>query len=267
MERAAGGLLLPRRRRSRIGPEGPRLAAEQARPPGRFRGGLGDETTARTLRGFEERAAAAVRRLAGRSLRGLYGDVVEEIDAGVGRILDTLCELKLERRTLVVFSSDNGPWLAFDEHGSSAGLLREGKGSTWEGGMREPALFWWPGRIKPGVVTDLGSLLDVFPTCVALAGGKLPADRVLDGADLSPALLGTGPSPRRAMFFYRDTKLYAVRHGPWKAHFITQSGYGPDKPVEHDPPLLFHLGEDPGERFNAGVKPVPSQLEAVIGKD
>ena len=229
----------------------------------------------------------ASKEFAGRSLRGLYGDVVEEIDAGVGRILDTLGELKLDRRTLVVFSSDNGPWLVFDQHGGSAGLLREGKGSTWEGGMREPALFWWPGRIKPGVVTDLGSLLDVFPTCVALAGGKLPDDRVLDGVDLSPALLGTGPSPRQAMFFYRDTKLYAVRQGAYKAHFVTRSGYGPDKPVEHDPPLVFHLGEDPGEKFNvakdhpevvaaigklaaehrAGVKPAPSQLEAVIGKD
>ncbi len=224
---------------------------------------------------------------AGRSQRGLYGDVVEEIDAGVGRILDTLRELKLDRRTLVIFSSDNGPWLLFDQHGGSAGLLREGKGSTWEGGMREPALFWWPGRIKPGVVTDLGSLLDVFPTCVALAGGKLPADRVLDGVDLSPALLGTGPSPRQAMFFYRDTKLYAVRQGAWKAHFVTRSGYGPDKPAAHDPPLVFHLGEDPGEKFNvakdhpeviaalgklaaehrAGITPVPSQLEAVIGKE
>jgi len=229
----------------------------------------------------------ASKEFAGRSLRGLYGDVVEEIDAGVGRILETLRALELDRRTLVVFSSDNGPWLVFDQHGGSAGLLREGKGSTWEGGMREPALFWWPGRVKPGVVTDLGSLLDVLPTCVALAGGRLPADRVLDGVDLSPALLGTGPSPRQAMFFYRDTKLYAVRQGAYKAHFVTRSGYGPDKPVEHDPPLLFHLGEDPGERFNvakdhpevvaaigklaaehrAGVKPVPSQLEAVIGKD
>lgn len=220
----------------------------------------------------------------GRSLRGLYGDAVEEIDAGVGRILDTLRELGLERRTLVVFTSDNGPWLSFDEHGGSAGLLREGKGSTWEGGMREPGLFWWPGRIQPGVVTDLGSTLDLFPTCIKLAGGTPPADRVLDGLDVAPALMGTGPSPRKTMFFYRDTRLFAVRHGAYKAHFVTQTGYGPDKPLKHDPPLLFDLNQDPSEKHDvarehpdvvaqmrrlvaehrAGVQPVPSQLEEVI---
>jgi len=220
----------------------------------------------------------------GRSLRGLYGDAVEEIDAGVGRILDTLRELGLERRTLVVFTSDNGPWLSFDEHGGSAGLLREGKGSTWEGGMREPGLFWWPGTIQPGVVTELGSTLDLFPTCIKLAGGTPPADRVLDGLDVAPALMGTGPSPRNTMFFYRDTRLFAVRHGPYKAHFVTQSGYGPDKPAKHDPPLVFELNQDPSEKHDvarqhpevvaqirrlvaehrAGVQPVRSQLEEVI---
>jgi arylsulfatase A-like enzyme len=223
---------------------------------------------------------------AGRSFRGLYGDAVEEIDAGVGRIMHTLRELKLDQRTLVVFTSDNGPWLIFNQHGGSAGLLREGKGSTWEGGMREPAIFWWPGHIKPGVVRDLGSTLDLLPTLVKLVGGKVPADRVLDGVDISPALLGTGVGPRQTMFFYRGTRLFAVRHGAYKAHFSTQSGYGPDKPEKHDPPLLYHLGHDPGENFDlskqhpeviaeilkvveehrAGVKPVPSQLEKVIEK-
>jgi arylsulfatase A-like enzyme len=133
---------------------------------------------------------------------------------------------------------------------------------------------------------DLGSTLDLLPTCVTLAGGKPPTDRVLDGLDISPALLGTAPSPRSTMFFYRDTRLFAVRHGPYKAHFFTQSGYGPDGPKEHDPPLLFDLGEDPGEKYDvskdhpdtstrirriaaahrAGVKPVPSQLEKLIAK-
>ena len=189
----------------------------------------------------------------GRSRRGLFGDVVEEIDAGVGRILQTLRELNLHRRTLVVFTSDNGPWLSFDQHGGSAGLLREGKGSTWDGGMREPAIFWWPGKIQPAVVHDVGSTMDVFTTCIKLAGGKVPADRVIDGLDLSPALLGTGPSPRQTMFFYHGTKLYAVRYGQFKAHFVTRSGYGNEKPQEHDPPLLFHLGHDPGEKFNVAA--------------
>jgi arylsulfatase A-like enzyme len=186
----------------------------------------------------------------GRSIRGLYGDVIEEIDWSVGQVLDTLRDLDLDDRTLVAFSSDNGPWLIFNEHGGSAGLLREGKGSTWEGGMREPTLFWWPGTIPPGVVRDIGSTLDLLPTCAKLTGAKLPEDLVLDGMDISPALLGTGPSPRQAMFFYRGTRLYAVRKGPYKAHFITQPAYTRGKPEEHDPPVLYHLGHDPSEKYD-----------------
>ncbi len=189
----------------------------------------------------------------GRSARGLYGDVVEEIDAGVGRILDTLDDLNLAERTLVVFTSDNGPWLVFNEHGGSAGLLRGGKGSTWDGGMREPALFRWPGKIRPGTVQEMGSTMDVFTTCIKLAGGEVPADRVIDGVDLSPALLGTGPSPRKTMFFYRGTKLYAVRHGQFKAHFFTKGAYGGPKEQAHDPPVLYHLGHDPSEKFDVAA--------------
>jgi arylsulfatase A len=195
----------------------------------------------------------ASREFQGRSRRGLFGDVVEEIDSGVGRILQTLRELKLDRRTLVVFTSDNGPWLSFNQQGGSAGLLRGGKGSTWDGGMREPAIFWWPGVIQPGVAREMGSTMDVFTTCIKLAGGRVPADRVIDGLDISPALLGTGPSPRQTMFFYRGTKLYAVRHGQFKAHFITRSGYGDDKAQVREPPLLYHLGHDPGEKYNVAA--------------
>lgn len=183
------------------------------------------------------------------SLRGLYGDVIEEIDWSVGRILDTLRETGQAQNTLVAFTSDNGPWLIFDEQGGSAGLLRGGKGSTWDGGMREPTLFWWPGTIEPGVVRQLGSTLDMLPTCAALAGAELPENLVLDGYDLSPALLGNGPSPRQEMFFYRGEQVYAVRKGPFKAHFTTQAGYG-DKPHAHDPPLLYHLEHDPSEKYN-----------------
>lgn len=188
---------------------------------------------------------------AGKSPRGLYGDVVEEIDWSTGQILQALRDEGLDRRTLVVFSSDNGPWLIFNEHGGSAGLLREGKGSTWEGGMRVPGIFWWPGRIPAGVVTrDLASTLDVLPTVLRLAGAPLPADRVLDGVDISPVLLGKGPSPRQTMFYYRGTRLFALRKGPYKAHFITQPGYGKEGPTQHDPPLLYHLEHDPSERFD-----------------
>ena len=109
---------------------------------------------------------------AGRSRRGLYGDVIEELDWSVGQVLDTLRELKLEDRTLVFFSSDNGPWALFDEQGGSAGPLRGAKGGTFEGGMRVPAIFRWPGTIPPGVVTDLGATLDLLPTIAALTGAR-----------------------------------------------------------------------------------------------
>ena len=186
----------------------------------------------------------------GRSARGIYGDVIEEIDWSAGQILDALAREGVDRNTLVLFTSDNGPWLIFNEHGGSAGPLREGKGSTWEGGMREPAIFRWPGKIQPAVVRDIGSTLDVLPTVASLAGAPLPAGRAFDGYDLTPVLLEGKPSPRREMFFYRAGELFAVRSGPWKAHFWTQTGYTEPEPTRHDPPLLFHLEEDPGERFD-----------------
>jgi arylsulfatase A-like enzyme len=186
----------------------------------------------------------------GKSARGLYGDVVEEIDKGVGQVLDALRREGLVENTLVVFTSDNGPWLTFNELGGSAGLLRDGKGSTFEGGMREPCITWWPGTIKPAVVREMGCTMDLFTTIIGLAGGETPSDRIIDGLDLSPVLFDRGPSPRNTMFFYNGRQLYAVRKGPYKAHFITQSGYGNDKPVKHDPPLLYHLGHDPSEKYD-----------------
>jgi arylsulfatase A-like enzyme len=185
-----------------------------------------------------------------KSLRGLYGDVIEEIDYGVGQILNTLRSEGLAENTFVVFTSDNGPWLIFNEHGGSAGLLREGKGCTFEGGMREPCIMWWPGKIKPAVVNDMGSTMDIYTTILTLAGAKVPTDRVVDGLDLSPALFGTGHSPRKNMFYYRGAKLYAARKGPYKAHFITKSAYGKSKEEYHDPPLLYNLEHDPSEKYD-----------------
>lgn len=187
-----------------------------------------------------------------KSRRGLYGDVVEEIDHGVGQILATLRELGIAHRTLVVFSSDNGPWLPFATHGGSAGLLRNGKGTTFEGGMRVPGIFWWPDHIRPGTRMEMGSVLDLLPTFCSLAGVPVPEDRVLDGYDLSGVLLGhVEHSPRDRMFFWRQEELYAVRVGPWKAHFITEGSYGigPARTV-HDVPELYNVEIDPGERFN-----------------
>ena len=218
----------------------------------------------------------------GKSPRGLYGDTVEEIDWSVGCVLDTLRKEGLAENTLVFFTSDNGPWIIMGETGGSAGLLRDGKGSTWEGGMREPAIAWWPERIKGGqVCRELSSTMDLFTTCVTLAGAKIPEDRVIDGVDMSPVLFATGPSNRDVYFYYRGQTLYAIRKGPFKAHYITRPAYGGGEPDEHDPPLLFHLGIDPSETtdvaekypevlteiqqikvaHSASLEPVESQLE------
>lgn len=222
-----------------------------------------------------------------KSLRGLYGDVVEELDWSVGQILDTLRGSKLDEKTLVFFTSDNGPWLIKKLDGGSAGLLRGGKGSTWEGGMREPCIAWWPGKIKPGSVnTELACTMDIFATCLELANVALPKDRIIDGVSMAAALLGTGGSERDVMFYYRGSRLMAVRKGPWKAHFITQAGYE-EKAKKHDPPLLFHLEHDPSEKYDAAkehpdvladirreverhkanLKPVESQLELLIKRE
>ena len=187
----------------------------------------------------------------GKSKRGLYGDVVEEIDHGVGEILKALKEEGLDDNTIVVFTSDNGPWLPFKNNGGSAGLLKAGKGTTWEGGMREPAIFWGPGLIKPGLVSDLGSTMDLFTTFSSLAGVEIPNDRIIDGKDLSQTLLNREASPRKSILFYRGTELYAARIGDFKAHYITQGAYGEfGERKEHNPPLLYNLSHDASEKFD-----------------
>jgi len=221
----------------------------------------------------------------GKSPRGLYGDVVEELDHSVGRILQTLRDLGLDQNTLVVFSSDNGPWTSHNLAGGSAGLLRGGKGSTWEGGMRVPGILWGPGIVRANqVITEPASLMDLFTTCTLLGGGEVPKDREIDGVDLRSLLKGEGASPRGDMLYYRGQQLFAARVGDFKAHFLTQAGYGEPKPVAHDPPLLFNMKVDPSEstnvaqahpdilakiqavveRHRAGVKPVESQLTGQV---
>ena len=186
----------------------------------------------------------------GTSKRGLYGDVVEEIDHSVGQIMNMLREQGLAENTIVFFTSDNGPWLPTEISGGSAGLLRDGKGSTWEGGFREPSIFWGPGNVTPRVVMDMGTTMDVFTTFSNLAGVPNPDDREMDGMDLTPVLLGDTKSPRNEVLYYRGRDLFAMRVGPYKAHFITQDAYSGEGPVQHEPPLLYNVEEDPSERFN-----------------
>jgi arylsulfatase A len=187
----------------------------------------------------------------GSSPRGLYGDVVEDLDASTGHILDKLRELNLDRKTLVVFTSDNGPWLVKRLEGGSAGLLRDGKGTTWEGGVREPAIFWWPGKIEPGTTSqELGSTLDIFATFCALAGAEVPSDRPMDTYDLSSVLLDNGASPRQEMFYYWESELFAVRKGPWKLHLKVRRSWG--QPIDDlsSSPQLYHLDRDPSEQHD-----------------
>ncbi len=198
----------------------------------------------------------------GKSARGPYGDVVEEIDDGVGRLRAALAEMALERNTLVIFTSDNGPWLNQKDHGGSSGPLRDGKGTTFEGGVRVPALFLWPGTVKPGVVSEIGAFFDLLPTFASLAGAAVPSDRVLDGGDLTPVLRGTGKSPRRDYFYYRGSTLQAVRSGSHKAHFATRLEGHDQSPHVLATPWLYDLDQDPEERYDV-AKDKPEVLAAL----
>jgi arylsulfatase A len=174
----------------------------------------------------------------GKSNNSIYGDWVEEVDWSVGRVLDTIRELKLAENTLVIFTSDNG--------GTPRGVnapLRGFKGSTWEGGMREPTIAWWPGKIPAGTSTDeISGMIDVLPTLVTLAGGKPPADRKLDGGDVWPLLAGESgaKSPHDVYYYYRGLKLEAVRSGDWKLHLAKEE--------------LYNLESDIGESKNVAAE-------------
>jgi arylsulfatase A-like enzyme len=188
---------------------------------------------------------------AGKSKRGLYGDVVTELDWSVGQILNTLKDLNIDKNTLVLFTSDNGPWLTQLQRGGSAGILFEGKNSTYEGGMREPAIFWWPGTIKANQTnTALAATMDLFPTILNLAGIELPKDRVYDGTDMMPLLTGQKQEVRDIIYYYINDNLYAVRKGSWKAHFTTHASYSAEAPVTHETPLLYNIDADPSEKYN-----------------
>lgn len=197
------------------------------------------------------------------SKRGLFGDVMSEVDWSVGQIIKTLEQLNLEKNTLVIFTSDNGPWLMMRQHGGSAGLLKDGKGTTWEGGMRVPGIFYMPETIEPGIIDDLGSTLDLLPTIAAFTGADLPEDRELDGFDLSPVLTEKAISRRDHIFYYRKKELYAVRKGDYKAHFITQTCYTDnDEKKTYKQPLLFNVNVDPSEKYNL-IEESPEVLEEI----
>jgi len=206
-------------------------------------------------------------KFAGRTAQGVYGDVIEEIDWSVGQILETLARLGLDRQTLVVFTSDNGPWLPYGTHAGSTGGLREGKGTAWEGGVRVPFLARWPGRIAPGLVRRTPMMtIDLFPTLARLVGGQLPVDRPIDGRDASDLLWGAkDPSAgsRGAYWFYWGRELHAVRRAQWKLHLphpyrhlaaVGRDGLPGRDETRQTPLALYDLDKDPQERDNVAAR-------------
>lgn len=181
----------------------------------------------------------------GQSQAGLYGDTVEELDWGVGEVLRTLKEQSLDQNTLVVFTSDNGPWWQ-----GNPGFTRGRKMLTFEGGFRVPFIARWPGVIPAGTLSDEMSMnFDLFPTCLQLAGVPLPTDRIIDGEDILPVLTGMSPSPHDTLYFYDTRTLLAVRRQQWKYHrrFRTDNaGYWPLQ----QGPFLFDLKADPNESYS-----------------
>lgn len=197
------------------------------------------------------------------SSRGLFGDVMSEVDWSVGQVIETLEKLNLDKNTLVILTSDNGPWLMMNEHGGSAGLLKDGKGTTWEGGMRVPGIFYMPGTVQPKTIEGLGSTLDILPTIAALTNTKIPDNITIDGFNLLPVLKGNEKSKRDHFFYYRKQDIYAVRQGNYKAHYITETSYVKNtKRTILEKPHVFNVNKDPSEKYNIANKQ-PEVLERI----
>ena len=235
-------------------------------------------------------------RNAGRSRRGAYGDAIEDVDDAVGRVMDALRAAGQADNTLVVFTSDNGAWIEQKTDSGSNGLLLGGKSQDVEGGLRVPGIVWGPGLgVRADYVSHaLASTMDVFATVLDYAGVPLPADRAIDGRSLRGVLDGTEAdavtADARVLFHYCGYELHAMRYGPWKAHFATPllsdpiahtctyvffpeafpttigCGCADFLSERHDPPLLYNLDVDPGERYlrDPATDPAAAAALAVI---
>ncbi len=218
----------------------------------------------------------------GKSKRGLYGDVIMEIDWSVGQILEALKKNGLDSNTLVIFTSDNGPWLSYGNHAGSALPFREGKGTAWEGGQREPFIIRYPGKIKAGTIIDVPVMaIDLLPTIAEITHSKLP-ERTIDGKSVLKILTGeTDESPQEAYFFYyRVNELFGLRYGKWKLYFPhtyrTMEGQVPGKdglPGEYRMVTLkeielYDLMADKSETTNvAGAHPeVVAEIKAIADR-
>jgi arylsulfatase A-like enzyme len=230
----------------------------------------------------------ASKQFKGKSKRGLYGDVIEELDYNVGRILDAVEKMGLDKNTYVLFTSDNGPWINKNkdfadghlpgDHGGSAGPLRSGKVSTFEGGVRVPTILWGPARVPVGTTCkSIASTLDVLPTFAKLAGATVPTDRVIDGQDISDLFHGKfeKADAEKAYYYYLRVHLQAVRQGKWKLHltrdakpigaapFSNNRHIGPEDRVGFKEPFLVDLDEDLGETSNVAAKN-PAVVEKLL---
>jgi len=207
---------------------------------------------------------AASANFKGKSERGIFGDVISELDWSVGQIMKELKTQGLDDNTIVIFTSDNGPWLNYGDHAGSAGGFREGKGTSYEGGQRVPAIIRWPGVVPAGRVSNkLLSNIDILPTLAKLTGSKLPKEKI-DGIEFVDLLKGDDTKTPREnlLYYYRKNSLEAVRKHDWKLVFAhpgrTYEGSLPGKngqpgpaPENHEIPLaLYNLARDPGERYN-----------------
>lgn len=218
----------------------------------------------------------------GKSKQGLYGDVMMEIDWSVGEVMNAIQQNGLDNNTIVIFTSDNGPWLNFGNHAGSTGGLREGKGGTFEGGMRVPCLMRWKGVISEGLISNnLSATIDIFPTVAELLSVKLPDHRI-DGLSLAPVIKGDVSTVIRKEFYYyyRKNNLEAVRLDDWKLVLphpgrtyenfkMGKDGFPGDTNEDYSfPKALYDLRRDPGERYNViGQFPeIVKQLEELADK-
>jgi arylsulfatase A len=199
------------------------------------------------------------------STRLKFGDALNELDWGVGQIFSALSEAGVSDNTFVFFTSDNGPSLYREVRGGNAGPLRCGKGTTWEGGVRMPAIAWWPSKISPGRTQEMAATVDLLPTFAAVAGATPPSGVVLDGIDMAPILFRNQPSSRDSYIYFssgvtRELGVSAVRWKQYKAHYNSKGELCPDTYPDvvcrgnfsrhyYDPPLLYDLNADPGELY------------------
>jgi len=219
----------------------------------------------------------------GRSRGGRYGDVIEEIDWSVGQVMEAVKDAGVVEETLIVFTSDNGPWTMFGPHGGTAAPLRGEKGTSWEGGYRVPGIFRWPGKIKPGIIKGMAANLDLHSTFIKLATGQQPGDQIVKQSgyishDLTDTLLHAKPAPRK-QWYYNSGGAIAFRSGPFKIHLSTKDrSSNPDtrarEPlVKHETPLLFHLENDVSESndLSAGdpekILQLRTEMQAFLGAD